>query len=202
MLEDIEIPQGDEEADAQKYPLLTYALAYWPLHVLSSSNRIQNYEKTDLDYWFPSNTLGEDLVVYAIVYLGLNNLLQSMRHGGNGSEITDSAAGGNGMILDLNTTVDARNSLGHTALPITSSLGPLEMVHVLLRRGADPNATNCNGLKSVHFAAQGDDIDVLNTLSVLTEDIESQALEGETPLLLATDPGIINALLDAGANIN
>ncbi|KIW87903.1 uncharacterized protein Z519_11487 [Cladophialophora bantiana CBS 173.52] len=37
LLEEIETPQGVEEADAQKYPLLAYGLAYWRLHVRSSN---------------------------------------------------------------------------------------------------------------------------------------------------------------------
>ncbi|OQV09874.1 Ankyrin repeat-containing protein [Cladophialophora immunda] len=225
MLEDVEIPQGDEQSDAQRYPLLAYALAYWPLHVRSSSDRIHTYKETIRRFfslsnitrlhsclrpseywntWFPNDSLSEDLVLHVIVYFDMKNLLQNSRleAGGDSLGTMGLIAPGDEMIHNLNTTVEARDSKGNTALHLAIYQGLPEMVNSLLQRGADPNATNCEGMNALHRAAQGDDIDVLKTVLELTDDIEVQMSDGETPLLLATDFGIIQALLDNGANIN
>ncbi|KIY04223.1 uncharacterized protein Z520_00917 [Fonsecaea multimorphosa CBS 102226] len=224
MLEDVEIPQGDEEPDAQRYPLLAYALTYWPLHVRYSSDRIQSYKETirrffghssiarfhsclrPSDYWttyFPKDSLSEDLIVHVTAYFDLKNLLQSLSlGGGNGSETTGSKGLGDEPILSLSSTVDAKNSYGNTALHLAIGQGSSEMICSLLELGADPNAMDRYGMKALHRAAQGVDINVLRIFLQLTDDIDTRANDGVTPLLLATDLGIVKALLAAGANIN
>lgn len=90
------------------------------------------------------------------------------------------------------------------ALLTAAAVGPLEMVELLLKNGADPNLGGLNDMRPLHHAAHlGNDaiIRLLLSRGALVDAKESQF--GTTPLMEAARKGnlsTVRLLLDAGAD--
>ncbi|MDX2272347.1 MAG: ankyrin repeat domain-containing protein [Cyanobacteriota bacterium] len=68
-------------------------------------------------------------------------------------------------LLDAGTDPDQKNSGGRTPLMAASGLGLLDIVNLLLERGADVNILdNVIGISALHLAAQGGNVGVAATL--------------------------------------
>jgi len=55
-------------------------------------------------------------------------------------------------LLELGAAVDAQNNKGMTALMEAALRNDVQVVHVLLRHGADPTLTDRTGRTALHFA--------------------------------------------------
>lgn len=99
---------------------------------------------------------------------------------------------------------------GYTLLGLAAFFGHVDCVVVLLQRGADPNARSRNGVRMspLHSALrrprQGRALAVLRLLLAAGADPDIADSAGYKPLHLAAahgTPDLVDALLDAGANI-
>jgi ankyrin repeat protein len=78
-------------------------------------------------------------------------------------------------------------------------------VSALLDRGADVKAAAGDGATALHFAAEGDDLEIIDTLLEAGADVNAKTRFNVTPLELAAkngDRAAIERLLAAGADVN
>ncbi|CAB0042008.1 unnamed protein product [Trichogramma brassicae] len=118
-------------------------------------------------------------------------------------------------IIEVNQPiqVDARDKLGNTPLHIALDYGCRKVASSLLRRGANPNATNAEGLTPLHVICKRDVIDddfdechdLLEKFFEINDELNQQVQVdakdnlGQTPLQLAVTnfkPAFIDVLLD------
>jgi ankyrin repeat protein len=99
------------------------------------------------------------------------------------------------------TRVDLRNPAGETPLMLAAFKGEMDIVHVLLARGA---AVNPSGWTPLHYAASGDSLPAIQELLARGAEVDSRAPNHQrTPLMMAAmyaSEDVINALLKAGAD--
>uniref|UniRef100_A0ABD2XP94 RNase H type-1 domain-containing protein n=1 Tax=Trichogramma kaykai TaxID=54128 RepID=A0ABD2XP94_9HYME len=107
--------------------------------------------------------------------------------------------------------INVRDKWGNTPLHHAAFSGNEQLVESLLRRGADPNASDAWGLSALHVISDRGTADDLEWFFKIIEDIgqtasvDSRAKLGDTPLLLALDKGhkrLAESLLRRGADPN
>ena len=104
--------------------------------------------------------------------------------------------------------VDINHRYGNekgTALHHAALKGHTEVVKALLKKGADVNLANNNGVTALHLAAREGKTDVVKALLKAGIDINVKANDGSTPLHHAAFHGhteLVEKLLEAGANVN
>jgi cytohesin len=106
------------------------------------------------------------------------------------------------------------NTVGPFGAPlhIAAERGRLDLVQVLIERGADVNIRDSQGRTPLHAAAIGGNAEVIRLLIKLGADVNARDNYGETPLHLVAAEGAAyphpsyeeaaKALLDAGADVN
>ena len=99
------------------------------------------------------------------------------------------------------TRVDIRNPAGETPLMLAALKGEMDVLHVLLARGA---AVNPPGWTPLHYAASGDSLPAVQELLASGAEADARApIHRRTPLMMAAmhaGEDVINALLKAGAD--
>uniref|UniRef100_A0ABD2WBG2 Uncharacterized protein n=1 Tax=Trichogramma kaykai TaxID=54128 RepID=A0ABD2WBG2_9HYME len=115
---------------------------------------------------------------------------------------------------DVNQTVqiNAQDKSGNTPLHMALEYGLVVTSETLLRRGADPNITNAEGLTPLHVICKRDYNDDLVEAFFKINDELQQTVQvdvkdemGRTPLQYATSnilPNVIEFLLDHGADLS
>ena len=87
-----------------------------------------------------------------------------------------------------------------------ASAGEVDVIPVLVRAGADVNATNKDGATPLHRAASAGEVDVIPVLVQAGADVNARGGNGGfTPLHLAAHNGnleAISVLIQAGADVN
>ncbi|CAB0030221.1 unnamed protein product [Trichogramma brassicae] len=111
--------------------------------------------------------------------------------------------------LDLTVLVDIRDKLGQTPLQLAVAHGRQRLAEVLLRRGADPNQPNVEGLTALHIIGIRDqDGGMAKTLFEISNDrvrIDVQDELGNTPLyysVFCDNATVFQMLLRRGADRN
>ena len=188
------------------FPLLRYASSHWGHHVRSShSDRIyglalellhspprralsiqinrfsQGYRA---EYWEPNEVTSHDAFQYACSF-GLESAVCKMLE----SEDID---------------VDAATHIGTTALIRAASSGHVDLVKLLVSRGADPTKANWYG-SALHCAAEAGQCESIRFLLDSGMNVDLRDDFGRTPLHCATDQRhmlAIELLLDMGADPN
>lgn len=97
------------------------------------------------------------------------------------------------------------NRWGNTALMRSASNGHLDVVHFLLKNGADINIHNPYGNTALSEAAYNRKLKIVQTLIVNGAKLDSQNEYGWTPLMVAANRGcikIVHLLLQAGAPVD
>jgi len=104
------------------------------------------------------------------------------------------------MIAD-GAVVDDADPDGWTALHWAVVGDRLEVVQMLLDRGADPNAQDALGLTPLHWAAMTGHIGLIAPLLRRGARVDARSGYGTTPLHEAANPRVVAVLIDAGADI-
>ena len=114
------------------------------------------------------------------------------------------------LLLAHGTEVDTRSNLNHwTPLHVASQHGKIEIVRLLLDRGATVNAEAKHGEKPLHFVlyrkhnSQEEGVRIAQLLLERGADVNTRRNDHLTPLHLATEFGnleIVRLLLDYGAD--
>ena len=116
-----------------------------------------------------------------------------------------------GVVAALKSTqqdVDAPGKYGRTALHMAAKSGNLEIVNILLDRGADVNKKNTHGFTSLYVASVVNNVSCMKILlshpQALNIDINATDLGGMTALISACCNGcngtVISCLLQHGAD--
>jgi ankyrin repeat protein len=108
------------------------------------------------------------------------------------------------ILADPHTPIDARNQNGETALIWAVKNGESIYIRLLLNHDADVTLADCTGQTALHYAAaQGENIQILETLMVRGADPNVQDSNGDTPLHAAAGagrPDSIQTLLESQAD--
>ncbi|CAD6591949.1 MAG: hypothetical protein ASARMPREDX12_005515 [Alectoria sarmentosa] len=188
------------------FPLLRYASSYWGHHVRSShchrihgltlellhspsrralSIQIQYFSRgLRAEYWEPDEVTSHNAFQYACSFR-LESAVCNMFE----SEDID---------------IDAATHIGTTALIRAASSGHVDLVKLLMSRGADPTKANWYG-SVLHCAAEAGQCESIRYLLDSGVNIDLRDDFGRTPLHCATDQRHIFAielLLDRGADPN
>ncbi|KAF8542160.1 ankyrin repeat-containing domain protein [Trichophaea hybrida] len=92
-----------------------------------------------------------------------------------------------------------------TALDLAAEVGKVDLICLLLEKGADKNCTSEEGTTPVHHAAKYGRSDALRILVQKGADVNVESCEGLTPIHLATqnDQGsILEVLIQMGGDVN
>ena len=194
------------ERSMKDFPLLRYASSYWGHHVrLSHCDRIhglalkllhsaphrslslqigrfsQGYRE---EYW-EANEVNSETAFYTACKFGLEAAVCNMLD----SEDID---------------VDAATLIGTTALIVAASSGNVDIMELLMSRGADPTKTNWYGT-ALHCAAEAGQCESIKVLLDSGMNVDLRDNFGRTPLHCASDQRhrlAIELLLDMGADPN
>ena len=108
-------------------------------------------------------------------------------------------------LLDSGVPVDETQPDGTSALHWASHLEQIDLVDLLLGKGADPNVTNRYGVTPLSLAATNGSPAVITALLDAGARPNTASPYGETPLMTAARTGdaeVVSLLLTAGANVN
>ena len=108
-------------------------------------------------------------------------------------------------LLDSSVHLSARNRLDETPLYFAAEKGQVEMVGLLVARGADVRALTKNGESVLHAAAMIESSALTTALIEAGADKNLANRDGETPLHWAAMTGTflaVKALADAGADLD
>ena len=108
-------------------------------------------------------------------------------------------------LLDINTSPDATDPNGHTALMHGSYYNQDKTVSILLKAKANPNLQTNSGVTALFMAAQEGHSHVVTILLKAKADPNLHRKDGFSPLHMGAFMGyiaIVNVLLDANANPN
>lgn len=103
--------------------------------------------------------------------------------------------------IDINT----RTPLGNTPLIAASCKGKLNIVEILLKRGANVEIANNTGFTALHLAACYGHPKIVNLLIAAGAKVDAEGKQGQTPLHRAARSGksdVVKILLDNGAKID
>lgn len=207
-----ELARGCCEAEAEivrlmkDFPLLRYASNYWGHHVRSShcdricglalellhspprralSIQIQRFSQGyRAEYWEPDEVTSHDALQYACG-IGLESAVCNI-------------------IESEDIDIDATTHIGTTALIRAASSGHVNLVKILMSRGADPTKANWYG-SALHCAAEAGQCESIRFLLDSGMNVDLRDDFGRTPLHCATDKRYtlaIELLLDMGADPN
>jgi ankyrin repeat protein len=102
--------------------------------------------------------------------------------------------------------INSQSSAGFTGLHFAAYKGNLEVVQLLIKRGADTNEVNEKGLNVLHLAAQNNQIEpIIYFTEKYGMDINKQDKEGSTPLHWSCYTGsetVVSFLLNFPIDIN
>lgn len=122
---------------------------------------------------------------------------------GVNSELLEAAAAGHvERIQDLlasGASVEARDTIGRTALILAASEGHVEAVKVLLEKGSDVNAANQYGATALQFAVTNSKAEVV---AILIDHGAGLTLRGRPALFAASSPEVAKVFLDHGVDVN
>ena len=102
-------------------------------------------------------------------------------------------------------TVNAQNFVGDTALMYAVRDGDVEMVELLLEKGAKINAQNFVGDTGLMNAVRDGDVEMVELLLEKGAKINAQNFIGDTALMYAVwddNVGMVELLLEKGADVN
>ncbi len=107
--------------------------------------------------------------------------------------------------LDKKVDIDIQNNRGNTPLHIATRNGKLDVVKLLVKKGADLCIDNCvqYGGTPLHLAARSVNLEVVKFLVKNDAPLEAVDNQGRTPLFSAIEAGridMIKLLLELGAN--
>ena len=101
-------------------------------------------------------------------------------------------------------SIDSRDDDGDTPLMHAAACAQLPAVNYLLEKGADPLLTGKSGWSLLHFAAQGGNVAIIETILSYGSGVDSRdSNTGQTPLVVTTgynNVEAMNYLFDKGAN--
>ncbi len=106
-------------------------------------------------------------------------------------------------LLDKGETVDAKQN-GQTGLHFAAMNGKVDIITVLIARGAKVDAQDDQGITPLMLAAKDGQLDAVKALIAQGAKIETQNKLGENALHIAGAHGkkeVVTELLDRGANI-
>ncbi|MCX4079769.1 ankyrin repeat domain-containing protein [Rickettsia rhipicephali] len=107
---------------------------------------------------------------------------------------------------ELNKRInDISDSNKDQLLRLGLQLGCVESVPLLITHGANPNATNCHGVISLHCAAKNGNLDLAKLLAKNGADVNAKTDRIETPLHYAVKSGnlyLVKWLIENQANIH
>ncbi|CZR69078.1 uncharacterized protein PAC_18979 [Phialocephala subalpina] len=109
------------------------------------------------------------------------------------------------LLEDPETNIEQRSPEGFTPLHQAVLRKPLWILHQLLHRGADVEATVDNDYTALHLAAARGNVSAVESLLSWGAGVQASTNDGYTPLHLAVVTGnhaIVRLLLEAGANVN
>ncbi|XP_059171171.1 ankyrin-3-like [Physella acuta] len=106
------------------------------------------------------------------------------------------------MNKDLCNIIDKQNNTGNTALIVALQNENEEIALKLLDYRADINICTENGFNALHFAVENGCLEAVKRIIKMGCDVNQQTKDGNTPLTLASDVDVVNALCAAGADIN
>ena len=200
----------DDPSDIRKrieeYPLLPYAARHWGSHVRKSRDKKVQYLTLNLLSSAPRRAFSTQIQCFSqgyreiyweadeansqsALHIACNFGLQSVAY----------------QILDNKyVDVDAATHMGTTALIRAASSGHIELVQMLLKKGADPTKSNWYG-SALHCAAEAGRSQVVKILADTGMDVDLRDNFGRTSLHCAAAEGhlsTIEALLDKGADLN
>ncbi len=219
LLEDVEIPQGEKVIDLDRFPLLDYALSYWPLHVSRAGEVIYKYAdllqrffgipnfdrfkaclycwRHDAEELVGHDQLGSEVVTHALAFYGLANVLRIISF----SPHAENAENPIHQPIMLNTAVDGRDPNGNTALMSAAKLGFVECCQILLAKGASASARGQGGYTALHLAVIDSQSEVVRLLVSSVDNVNCVADDGSTPLHYAAKIDVVDVLLGASANL-
>ena len=107
--------------------------------------------------------------------------------------------------LFLGVDANARDEDGYTVLMLASAKGYIDVVELLLAKGAKVNAKMNNGATALMMASQEGHKDVVELLLAAGADVIAEANDGVSALMLASAKGyidVVELLLAKGAKVN
>ena len=108
-------------------------------------------------------------------------------------------------LININTSPDATNDRGVTALLYGSYYGREKAVSILIQANANPDLLRGSGATPLFIAAQNGHSDIVSILLQANANLNLQKDDGATPLFIAAHNGhsdIVSILLQANANLN
>ncbi|WP_148206963.1 ankyrin repeat domain-containing protein [Rickettsia africae] len=107
---------------------------------------------------------------------------------------------------ELNKRInDISDSNKEQLLHLGLQLGCVESVPLLITHGANPNATNCHGVISLHCAAKNGNLDLAKLLAKNGADVNAKTDNGLTALHYAVESGnlaLVSLLMVYGADVD
>ena len=103
------------------------------------------------------------------------------------------------LMLDSGVPVESANDVGITPLMVAAAQGDAEMVGMLLRRQANPNAKDLGDRTALHYAIQSRKLAAVQSVLPLMSDFSTPAGDGHDLFTIALetgDPSIADALLE------
>ena len=197
----------------KEFPLLSYAMRYWPTHagalshdddIFTVSNRFYKdakfcaiWSKMYFDF---DGTIGQRIplkLLHIASYFDLRilaeNIISTYR-----SLISEKPSGAKDQVNELDTN-------GLTALHIAAQHGYVAMSQLLLNKEAHIDTRDVFKRTALHVAVKGGHLAVVRLLLDRGASIEATDVSGETPLHCATQGGftaIVGLLLQRGASID